>query len=319
MLTAISSTPSTAAERVRRGVRESQATRTPPQGMSTRGQQSPQTTNPNPKTRPVNKRETSNQSLLQRLNNGKRLPVRGQKNKLNFSNRLGLKNNNSTLHRFKQNPGNTKVGVIGRIFRQVKKIVPGSRRRNQNSRQVSNNRTVTPMRSTNTVNSRQVSNNRTVTPMRSTNTVNSRQVSNNRTVTPMTSNVNSRQRSNNSMGAQPILLKNMTRGYLQSCFLNTYTTLSYLTGQSKITDGTLARYIISFDTLLFKMNNQLTSSREKMLEDLWNRTKNSDNRNTEFSSEQNIEKVLNHYKTVMRTGFGTPNNKMQSFITNAFK
>jgi len=184
---------------------------------------------------------------------------------------------------------------------------------------VSNNRTVTPMRSTNTVNSRQVSNNRTVTPMRSTNTVNSRQVSNNRTVTPMTSNVNSRQRSNNSMGAQPILLKNMTRGYLQSCFLNTYTTLSYLTGQSKITDGTLARYIISFDTLLFKMNNQLTSSREKMLEDLWNRTKNSDNRNTEFSSEQNIEKVLNHYKTVMRTGFGTPNNKMQSFITNAFK
>ena len=299
MLTAISSTPSTAAERVRRGVRESQATRTPPQGMSTRGQQSPQTTNPNPKTRPVNKRETSNQSLLQRLNNGKRLPVRGQKNKLNFSNRLGLKNNNSTLHRFKQNPGNTKVGVIGRIFRQVKKIVPGSRRRNQNSRQVSNNRTVTPMRSTNTVNSRQVSNNRTVTPM--------------------TSNVNSRQRSNNSMGAQPILLKNMTRGYLQSCFLNTYTTLSYLTGQSKITDGTLARYIISFDTLLFKMNNQLTSSREKMLEDLWNRTKNSDNRNTEFSSEQNIEKVLNHYKTVMRTGFGTPNNKMQSFITNAFK
>jgi hypothetical protein len=251
------------------------------------------------KTRNGNQRETSNH--LRRSNNGKRFPVRGQKNKLNFANRLGLKNNNPTLRRSNLNPGNTKVGVVRGLFRQVKKLVPGLRRGNQNSRQVSNNRTVTPTRSTNNVNSRQVSNNRTVTPMRSTN------------------NVNSRQRSNNLLGAQPILLKNMTRGYLQSCFLNTYTTLSYLTGQSKITDGTLARYIISFDTLLFKMNNQLTSSREKMLEDLWNRTKNSDNRNTEFSSEQNIEKVLNHYKTVMRTGFGAPNNKMQSFITNAFK
>lgn len=281
MTTAISSTLSTTAERVRRGVRESQAARTPPQAISTLRNKSVPTPDAKPKTRPVNKGETSNQSLLRRLNNGKRLPVRGKKNKLKFANRLGLKNNNSTLRRLNQNPGNTKVGVVGRIFRQVKKLVPGSRRGNQNSRQLSNNRTVTPMRSTN--------------------------------------NVNSRQRSNNSMGAQPVLLKNMTRGYLQSCFLNTYTTLSYLTGQSKITDGTLARYIISFDTLLFKMNNQLTSSREKMLEDLWNRTKNSDNRNTEFSSEQNIEKVLNHYKTVMRTGFGAPNNKMQSFITNAFK
>jgi len=281
MSTAISPGLATMGKRIQDAKAKRKATRTPLQTVSTRGQQSALTSNPNPKTGPVNKRETSNQSLLRRLNNGKRLPVRGQKNKLNFSNRLGLKNNNSTLRRLNQNPGNTKVGVIGRIFRQVKKIVPGSRRGNQNSRQVSNNRTVTPMRSTN--------------------------------------NVNSRQRSNNLLGAQPILLKNMTRGYLQSCFLNTYTTLSYLTGQSKITDGTLARYIISFDTLLFKLNNQLTSSREKMLEDLWNRTKNSDNRNTEFSSEQNIEKVLNHYKTVMRTGFGAPNNKMQSFITNAFK
>ena len=279
MSTAISSAPSTAAERIRKGVRDKQVTRTPPQAMSTLRNKSALTPDPKPKTRPVNKRETSKQNLLRRLNNGKRLHVRGQK--LNFANRLGLKNNNSTLRRLNQNPGNKKVGVVGQIFRQVKKLVPGSRRGNQNSRQLSNNRTVTPMRSTN--------------------------------------NVNSRQRSNNSMGAQPILLKNMTRGYLQSCFLNTYTTLSYLTGQSKITDGTLARYIISFDTLLFKMNNQLTSSREKMLEDLWNRTKNSDNRNTEFSSEQNIENVLNHYKTVMRTGLGAPNNKMQSFITNAFK
>ena len=281
MSTAISSTLSTADKRIQDARSKQKATRTPPQAMSTLRNKSALTPDPKPKTRPVNKRETSNQSLLRRSNNSKRLPVRGQKNKLNFANRLGLKNNNSTLRRLNQNPGNTKVGVVGRIFRQVKKLVPGSRRGNQNSRQVSNNRTVTPMRSTN--------------------------------------NVNSRQRSNNSMGAQPILLKNMTKGYLQSCFLNTYTTLSYLTGQSKITDGTLARYIISFDTLLFKMNNQLTSSREKMLEDLWNRTKNSDNRNTEFSSEQNIEKVLNHYKTVMRTGFGAPNNKMQSFITNAFK
>lgn len=280
MSTAISSAPATADKRIQDARSKQKATRTPPQAMSTLRNKSDPTPGPKPKTRSVNKRETSNQSLLRRLNNGKRLPVRGQ-NKLNFANRLGLKNNNSTLRRLNQNPGNTKVGVIGRIIRRFKKIVPGSRRGNQNSRQVSNNRTVTPMRSTN--------------------------------------NVNSRQRSNNLMGAQPILLKNMTRGYLQSCFLNTYTTLSYLTGQSKITDGTLARYIISFDTLLFKMNNQLTSSREKMLEDLWNRTKNSDNRNTEFSSEQNIERVLNHYKTVMRTGFGAPNNKMQSFITNAFK
>ena len=76
MSTAISSAPSTAAERIRKGVREKQVTRTPPQAMSTLRNKSALTPNPNVRNGQVgNKRETSNQSLLRRLNNGKRVQV----------------------------------------------------------------------------------------------------------------------------------------------------------------------------------------------------------------------------------------------------
>ena len=74
MSTAISSAPSTTAERIRKGVREKQVTRTPPQAMSTLRNKSAPTPNPNVRNGRVgNKRETSNQSLLRRLNNGKRV------------------------------------------------------------------------------------------------------------------------------------------------------------------------------------------------------------------------------------------------------
>ena len=72
MSTAISSTVAGAGKRVQDKIAKQKPTRIP-QEVSTRGQQSPQTPNPNPKTRPGNKRETSNQSLLPRLNNGKRV------------------------------------------------------------------------------------------------------------------------------------------------------------------------------------------------------------------------------------------------------
>ncbi len=74
MSTAISSAPSTTAERIRKGVREKQVTRTPPQAMSTLRNKSALTPNPSVRNGRVgNKRETSNQSLLRRLNNGKRV------------------------------------------------------------------------------------------------------------------------------------------------------------------------------------------------------------------------------------------------------
>ena len=76
MSTAISSTLSTAAERVRRGVRESQATRTPPQAMRTTRTPAP-TPSPNVRNGRVgNKRTISNQRLLQQWNNGKRVQAR---------------------------------------------------------------------------------------------------------------------------------------------------------------------------------------------------------------------------------------------------
>lgn len=74
MSTAISSAPSTTAERIRKGVREKQVTRTPPQAMSTLRNKSALTQKPSVRNGRVgNKRETSNQSLLRRLNNGKRV------------------------------------------------------------------------------------------------------------------------------------------------------------------------------------------------------------------------------------------------------
>ena len=141
MSVAIPSALSAADKRIQDARSKQKATRTPPQAMSTRRNQSARTPGPKPKTRPVNKRETSNH--LRRSNNGKRFPERGQKI-FSLANRLGLKNNNPTLRRSNLNPGNTKVRVVRGLFGQVKKLFPGSRRGNQNSRQVSNNRTVTP-------------------------------------------------------------------------------------------------------------------------------------------------------------------------------
>ena len=98
------------------------------------------------------------------------------------------------------------------------------------------------------------------------------------------------------------LLKNMNRDYLKSCYLNTYTTLAYVTGQAKISDAVLARYMLSLETLLFKINGKLTGSTEKMLEDLWNKTRNYETKNT-FSNDANIERVLTYYKNIMGNGF----------------
>lgn len=98
------------------------------------------------------------------------------------------------------------------------------------------------------------------------------------------------------------LLKNMNRDYLKSCYLNTYTTLAYVTGQTKISDAVLARYMLSLETLLFKINGKLTGSNEKMLEDLWNKTRNYETKNT-FSNDANIERVLTYYKNIMGNGF----------------
>ena len=98
------------------------------------------------------------------------------------------------------------------------------------------------------------------------------------------------------------LLKNMNRDYLKSCYLNTYTTLAYVTGQSNISDAVLARYMLSLETLLFKINGKLTGSNEKMLEDLWNKTRNYETKNT-FSNDANIERVLTYYKNIMGNGF----------------
>lgn len=103
------------------------------------------------------------------------------------------------------------------------------------------------------------------------------------------------------------LLKNFSRGYLQSCFLNTYTTLAYLTGQSTISDAVLFRYIISFETLLSKINGNLTTNREKIFENLWNKTRGYENSN-KFSTITDIEQHLRYYKTIMKNGFKSPGN-----------
>jgi hypothetical protein len=80
------------------------------------------------------------------------------------------------------------------------------------------------------------------------------------------------------------LLKNFSRGYLHSCFLNTYTTLAYLTGQSTISDAVLFRYIISFETLLSKINGNLTT-----------------------------------YKTIMEKGFKSPGNSRLAALSRNLK
>ena len=121
---------------------------------------------------------------------------------------------------------------------------------------------------------------------------------------------------NNVNTRNSVLLKNMNREYLQSCYLNTYTTLAYVAGQTKISDAVLARYMISFETLLSKLNGKLTSAKEKMLEELWNKTRNYENKNT-FSNDANVERTLTYYKNIMENGFiQQGNSKIASLARN---
>jgi hypothetical protein len=121
---------------------------------------------------------------------------------------------------------------------------------------------------------------------------------------------------NNTNTRNSVLLKNMNREYLQSCYLNTYTTLAYVAGQAKISDAVLARYMLSFETLLYKLNGKLTSATEKTLEELWNKTRNYENKNT-FSNNANIERILTYYKNIMENGFVQQgNSKIASLARN---
>lgn len=121
---------------------------------------------------------------------------------------------------------------------------------------------------------------------------------------------------NNVNTRNSVLLKNMNREYLQSCYLNTYTTLAYVAGQTKISDAVLARYMISFETLLSKLNGKLTLAKEKTLEELWNKTRNYENKNT-FSNDANLERILTYYKNIMENGFiQQGNSKIASLSRN---
>ena len=128
--------------------------------------------------------------------------------------------------------------------------------------------------------------------------------------------VNTANKVNNTNTRNSVLLKNMNREYLQSCYLNTYTTLAYVAGQTKISDAVLSRYMLSFETLLSKLNGKLTSAKEKMLEELWNKTRNYENKNT-FSNDANVERTLTYYKNIMENGFiQQGNSKIASLSRN---
>jgi hypothetical protein len=114
------------------------------------------------------------------------------------------------------------------------------------------------------------------------------------------------------------LLKNFSRGYLHSCFLNTYTTLAYLTGQSTISDAVLFRYIISFETLLSKINGNLNTNKEKIFENLWNKTRGYEKSN-KFSTTTDIEQHLRYYKTIMENGFKSPGNSRLAALSRNLK
>lgn len=107
MSTTISSAPSTAAERVRRGVRKSQATRTPPQAVSTRGQQSALTPDPKPKTGPVNKgvsRQSNNRnrrSLMNTLKSRMGFARRANQNRGNASGEVRRRISNNKVVNFR--------------------------------------------------------------------------------------------------------------------------------------------------------------------------------------------------------------------------
>jgi hypothetical protein len=73
MSTAISPALATADKRIQDAKSKQKATRTPLQAVSTLRNKSALTPDPKPKARIVNKRETSNQSLHWRLNNGKKV------------------------------------------------------------------------------------------------------------------------------------------------------------------------------------------------------------------------------------------------------
>lgn len=114
------------------------------------------------------------------------------------------------------------------------------------------------------------------------------------------------------------LLKNFSRRYLHSCFLNTYTTLAYLTGQSTISDAVLFRYIISFETLLSKINGNLNTNKEKIFENLWNKTRGYEKSNN-FSTTTDIEQHLRYYKTIMKNGFKSPGNSRLAALSRNLK
>jgi hypothetical protein len=114
------------------------------------------------------------------------------------------------------------------------------------------------------------------------------------------------------------LLKNFSRRYLHSCFLNTYTTLAYLTGQSTISDAVLFRYIISFETLLSKINGNLNTNKEKIFENLWNKTRGYEKSN-KFSTTTDIEQHLRYYKTIMKNGFKSPGNSRLAALSRNLK
>ena len=133
---------------------------------------------------------------------------------------------------------------------------------------------------------------------------------------PVNAKRNNANKVNNVNTRNSFLLKNMNREYLQSCYLNTYTTLAYVAGQTKISDAVLARYMISFETLLSKLNGKLTSAKEKTLEELWNKTRNYENKNT-FSNDANLERILTYYKNIMENGFiQQGNSKIASLSRN---
>tara|TARA_R110000772_G_scaffold138149_2_gene247122 strand:- start:1057 stop:1599 length:543 start_codon:yes stop_codon:yes gene_type:complete len=113
--------------------------------------------------------------------------------------------------------------------------------------------------------------------------------------------------------ANSVMLKNVSKNHLQSCYLNTYTTLAYLAGQSKISDAVIARYIISFETLLSKMNGKLTTDREKIFENMWNKTRNHEN-TVKFASVTDIEQYLKYYKNIMEGGFKIQGNSRLSTL-----
>lgn len=148
------------------------------------------------------------------------------------------------------------------------------------------------------------------------NLLNRREAAGGRLTFPVNAKRNNANKVNNTNTRNSVLLKNMNREYLQSCYLNTYTTLAYVAGQTKISDAVLSRYMLSFETLLSKLNGKLTSDKEKMLEELWNKTRNYENKNT-FSNDANVERTLIYYKNIMENGFiQQGNSKIASLSRN---